>query len=225
VSATFITGSGTDVGKTFITAALILEFRRRGKTVHALKPIMSGFDPTQRNESDAGVLLTALGETPTQPAIDRISPLQFSAPLSPDMAARREGRTVDFDALLEFSRAAIADQPDILFIEGVGGVMVPLDAGHTVLDWMSALHIPVLLVGGSYLGAISHALTALDALKKRDLTVKAVLVNETVGSDVDLAETVATIERFAAATPVIGWPRLPRVDIDHPALQRLADLL
>ncbi len=103
--------------------------------------------------------------------------------------------------------------------------MVPLDERHTVLDWMAALCVPVLLVGGSYLGAISHALTALDALAHRELRVTAMIVSETPGCGVDLAATVATIERFSRGVPVIALPRLPGAESVHPALQRVADLL
>ena len=65
-----------------------------------------------------------------------------------------------------------------MLIEGVGGIMVPLDERHTVLDWMSALRLPVLLVAGSYLGTISHTLTALHVLAQRNLDIAAVVVSE-----------------------------------------------
>jgi dethiobiotin synthetase len=91
VSAVFVSGTGTDIGKTFVTAALIHELRRRGRAVDALKPVVSGFDPAQLAASDPGVFLAALGRAPTAAALDRIAPWRYSAPLSPDMAARREG--------------------------------------------------------------------------------------------------------------------------------------
>ncbi len=93
----------------------------------------------------------------------------------------------------------------MLLIEGVGGVMVPLDDQRTILDVMMALHLPLILVAGSYLGTISHTLTALDSLYRRDMNVMAIIVSETPGSTVSLDETVAAISRFA--DPVIGLPR------------------
>ena len=72
----------------------------------------------------------------------------------------RENRAIDFDALVDFSRDAVAATKGTLLIEGIGGIMVPLDDKHTVLDWMTALHIPLVLVTGSYLGTLSHTLTA-----------------------------------------------------------------
>ena len=207
MSTTFITASGTEIGKTFVTAALIYEFKRRGETVRALKPIVSGFDDNDAQESDPGILLTALGETLSPAAIARIAPWRFTAPLSPDMAARREGRAIDFDALVAFSRTAMKGQQNRLLIEGVGGVMVPLTTDQTVLDWIAALDdVSAVLVGGSYLGAISHTLTALNALNQSGVSVRAIVVNETPGSTVDLDETTATIARFAPGTTVIAWP-------------------
>ena len=85
----------------------------------------------------------------------------------------------------------------MLFIEGVGGIMVPLDARHTVLDWMAALDIPLLLVVGSYLGTISHTLTALDVLAQRNLKIAAIVVSESERGTVALDDTVASIARFS----------------------------
>jgi dethiobiotin synthetase len=223
MSAVFVTGTGTEVGKTFVTAALIHALRRRGRSVDALKPVASGFDPAQLGASDTGLLLAALHRPPTEQAIARTSPWRFAAPLSPDMAALREGRRIDFDALLADTRRAVDQTPDVLLIEGIGGLMVPLDERHTVLDWMSGVDARVLLVGGSYLGGISHALTALEILRARRLDTAAMIVSETAGG-VDLDETVATIARFAGAVPIIGLPRMPHAEAEHPALQRVIDL-
>ena len=225
MSAVFVTGTGTDVGKTFVTAALIRALRRRGRAVEALKPVASGFDPAEVAASDPGVLLAALGKAATIEALDRVAPWRYAAPLSPDMAARREGRKLDFAALVEFTRNAVSVASGFLFIEGVGGVMVPLDEDHTVLDWMAALGLPALLVGGSYLGAISHALTALDALGSRSLSVTAMVVDETPQSSVDLTETVDTIRRFAGGVPILALRRLAHENLTDDTVQRLTDLL
>jgi dethiobiotin synthetase len=223
VTTIFITATGTDVGKTFVAAALIRHFRSVGRTVDAIKPVVSGFDPTDFRGSDPAVLLTALGRPVTIEEIDRISPWRFAAPLSPEMAAGREGRALSFDALMDFSRRALAaHRDDLLFIEGVGGIMVPLDARHTVLDWMSTLRIPLLLVAGSYLGTISHTLTALQVLARRNLDVAAVVVSESETGPTTLDETVATIARFADSIDVIG---VPRAAVSHPAWSRIAQLL
>jgi len=224
MSAVFVTGTGTEIGKTFVTAALIHALRRKGRQIDALKPVASGFDPARLAASDPGILLAALQREPSAEALERMAPWRYAAPLSPDMAARQAGEELDFGALVAFTRQAIAAAPGVLLIEGIGGMMVPLDARHTVLDWMAALCVPVLLVGGSYLGGISHALTALDALAHRELRVIAMIVSETPAG-VDLAATVATIERFSRGVPVIALPRLPGAESVHPALQRVADLL
>ena len=93
MSAIFITATGTDIGKTFVAAGLIRHLRAAGRSVDALKPVVTGFDPLDAAASDTGVLLSALGRPVTPAEIDRISPWRFRAPLSPDMAARRENRS------------------------------------------------------------------------------------------------------------------------------------
>jgi dethiobiotin synthetase len=206
MSAFFVTATGTDIGKTFVTAGLVRLLRAQGHAVSALKPIVSGFDMASASGSDPGVLLDALGEPITPQTLARMSPWRFAAPLSPDMAAAREGRAVAFDAVVEFCQRALGENEDTLFIEGVGGVMVPLDADHTVLDWMAALRIPLILVSGTYLGTISHTLTALYALRDRRLAVAAIVLNDS-GSDIPIAETAASIARFAAGIPIVFLSR------------------
>ena len=207
MSAYFVTATGTDVGKTFVTAGLIRHLRGAGQSVSALKPVVSGFDLATAALSDPGVLLNALDEQLAPEAFERLSPWRFAAPLSPDMAASREDRVIDFDALVAFCREAIARQQGTLFIEGVGGAMVPLDTQHTVLDWMAALKLPLILVTGSYLGTISHTLTALDVLAHRKLKVAAIVLNDTP-SDIPLDETAATLARFAPTIPIVTVPRV-----------------
>jgi dethiobiotin synthetase len=205
MSAIFITATGTDVGKTFVAASLIRHLRQLGHEVDAIKPVVSGFDPKRAAASDPGVLLDALGLPVTEEEIERISPWRFRAPLSPDLAAAMEDSRIDVDQVIAFCQSAVAERRGVLLVEGVGGIMVPLDEQRTVLDVMMALRLPLILVTGSYLGTISHTLTALDSLFQRDMNVLAVIVNETPGSTVPLDDVVATIRRFVE--PVIGLPR------------------
>jgi dethiobiotin synthetase len=222
VAAYFVTSTGTDIGKTFVTAGLIRYLRESNQPVAALKPVVSGYDSSVVETSDPAVLLTAMGRHVTADEIAQIAPWRFRAPLSPDLAAAREGRSIDFDKLIAFSRAAIDATTGLLFIEGVGGIMVPLDPRRTVLDWMAALHIPLLLVVGGYLGTISHTLTALDVLAQRKLTIAAIIVSEKARDAVELDETVASIARFATGVEVVGLPRLPAGITQHPAFARIA---
>jgi len=205
VTAIFITATGTDVGKTQIVASLIRQFRQLGRSVEAVKPIVSGYDPAQAAASDTGILISAMALPFSPESIDRVSPWRFRAALSPDLAARQEERTIDVDAVVAFCQNAITQRRDILLIEGVGGIMVPLDGHRTILDVMMALQLPLILVTGTYRGAISHTLTALDSLFRRDMNVLATIVSETAASPLPLDDVVSSIARFTA--PVIGVPR------------------
>lgn len=205
----FVTATGTDIGKTFVTAGIIRHLREQRQKVAALKPIVSGFDLATAALSDPGILLAALDEPIVPETLDRVSPWRFAAPLSPDMAAAREGRAIDFDILLRVCREGMAAANGPLFIEGVGGVMVPLDGRHTVLDWMVEMALPLIVVTGSYLGTISHTLTTLDVLARRGLRVAALVVNESP-TDIPLTETMDAIERFAPGIPMSGLTRHKR---------------
>jgi dethiobiotin synthetase len=213
MTALFVTATGTDIGKTFVTAGLIRALTRAGRTVDAAKPVISGFSMDRLAESDTGVLLAALGRALTVQEANRVSPWRFTAPLSPDMAAEAEGKTLDFNRLVADSHHRIAAAEDVLLIEGVGGVMVPLDHHHTVLDWMEALNLPILLVAGSYLGTISHTLSAIDVLTRRGLKIAALVVSETEGSTVGLDATVATLRRFIpVGIDILALPRVTGQD-------------
>lgn len=225
MTAYFVTSTGADTGKTFVTAGLIRYLGGLGQPVNALKPIVAGYDPSVVETSDPAVLLKALGRQVSADEIETIAPWRFRAPLSPDLAAAREGRNVDFDKLISFSRATIKATTGMLFIEGVGGIMVPLDGKRTVLDWMTSLNIPLLLVVGGYFGAISHTLTALDVLRQRKLTIAAIVVSESERGTVELDDTVASIARFSDGVEVVGLPRLPGGLTEHPAFARIASLL
>ena len=102
--------------------------------------------------------------------------------------------------------------------------MVPLDQRRTVLDWMAELRLPVLLVAGSYLGTISHTLTALASLRQRRLAVAAIVVSESEDSAVPLADNAASVARFAGNIPVLALPRIPH-GADHAMFAGLADLV
>ncbi|NQV84791.1 MAG: dethiobiotin synthase [Rhodospirillales bacterium] len=217
----FITATGTGVGKTYVTAALVADLADRGRSVRVLKPVISGFDETNPQGSDTAVLLRSLGQPLTPEAIDACSPWRFSEPLSPDMAARHEGRAIDFAALVEFCRGARAGDEDVLLIEAVGGAMVPLDDSHTVLDWMADLGAPVVVVAGSYLGTLSHTLTTVSALRERDIDIAAVVVDESEDSPVLISETVDTLARFLPGLTLISLMRNADRASIHAALEAI----
>jgi dethiobiotin synthetase len=172
-----------------------------------LKPVLSGFDARHPEASDAGQLLAALGRAVSTVELDAVAPWRFVAPLSPDMAAAQEGREINFDELVAFTRRAIAAPQRPLLIEGVGGVMAPLDERHTVRDWIAASGLPCVLVAGSYLGSLSHTLTALEALQKLGAGVTAIAVNESPGSTVALDATLETLSRHATGIPLVAIGR------------------
>ena len=205
--AYFITATGTDIGKTYLACSLIRAWREHGLKVAAFKPVLSGFDAGHAAESDAGRLLTALDEPISPQSLDAISPWRYAAPLSPDVAAAKEGKRVDYGAVLAACRRFLRGEHDVALIEGAGGVMSPLSEDRTMLDWMADLRLPVILVAGSYLGTVSHSLTALSVLEERGVPVRLVVISETEGGSVPLAESALALTRRWAAAPVYFLPR------------------
>lgn len=222
--AVFVTGTGTDIGKTFVTCGLIRRFRTEGRAVSALKPIVSGFDPEAPAGSDPALLVDALGEPVTAENLARVSPWRYRAPLSPDMAAAAQGRSIPFEAVHAHCRETLLDDDRILLVEGVGGVMTPLDANHTVLNLMMRLSLPIILVGGTYLGSLSHVLTAQAVLDHRALDLAAIVISESEGSTVPLEAVLETLARFADV-PLLGLPRSPDASRLDAAFARLGTVI
>lgn len=219
MAALFITGTGTDIGKTWLACALLRHWRAEGRQPLAFKPLLSGFDSSHPAASDAGQMLSVLGRDMTE--MDAIAPWRFAAPLSPNMAAALEGRTIDFGSLVDFTRRVAAADVCPTLIEGVGGVMAPLTDRQTVRDWIAACGLPSVLVAGSYLGSLSHTLTALEALTKVGVAVKAIVVNESAGSGVELDAVIENLMRQAPSVMVHGIPRAA----PGSSVPRLADCL
>ena len=205
--AVFVAGAGTEIGKTYVTAALTrAPAGTRPCRSGPLKPLASGVPPLDDPgfaESDTARLLDAQGIALDAEAVEACSPWRFSAPLSPDQAAVLEGRSLDLADLVAWCRARIAGTPGTLLIEGVGG---PHEPGHRGRRRASTgcgrSTCPALLVSGSYLGAISHALTACETLRRYSVPLLAVVVSESPGAPAPAGTVAASIARHAGA-PVV----------------------
>lgn len=193
MSTVFITATGTEIGKTFVTRILLHQMPQW----RAIKPLASGMhedDPA----SDPALLLAASHLPLNSASLDAITPWRFVTPLAPPMAAQAEGKALpDLAEVVAFCKTA-QQQHSMLLIEGAGGVLSPLTHDGLNADLISALHCPAILVAGSYLGSITHTLTALEAMVARNIPLRGIVVNETRGSTVTLAETIAAIEHFTS---------------------------
>ncbi|MDX1975535.1 MAG: dethiobiotin synthase [Rickettsiales bacterium] len=204
----FITASGTDIGKTLVTTSLCWQLRQAGKKVTALKPIISGYN-AHSQETDTALILKSCGLSVSEEVAATISPWRYKAALAPNMAAALEGQSIDLNTLVTLCRDYAALSADVTLVEGVGGIMSPLNNSHTVLDWMSALGWPVILVAGTYVGSISHTLTALEVLNARHLPIRAVVLSESDKSAASLQDTATTLEKFIDHNvPIVKIPRL-----------------
>ena len=206
MSAYFITATGTAIGKTYLTCGAIETLRRRGVAVDAIKPVISGFAPDAAGESDSGLILRALGRAADAQRLDAISPWRFGAALSPDMAAARERRSLTLSEVGEFCARAVERAAGVCLIEGAGGIMSPLGREFTNLDLIASLDARVVLVAGTYLGTISHTLTACEALAARGRRPWAIVLSVSVENPVTPGETAQSMGQFVQA-PIYLMPR------------------
>ncbi|MEE2878205.1 MAG: dethiobiotin synthase [Pseudomonadota bacterium] len=175
----FVTAIGTEIGKTYVSARLLEGWRGEGLKVHAVKPVMSGFGENELDRSDAGELLKGCGLDVSPEAVSGICLHRFEAPLAPNVAMRQSGVEQDYKNILAFTRKHIASPgTDRLLVEGAGGVMSPLTDDALQIDFAADLGLPVILVAAPYLGAVSHTLSAIDALQARGLTIDRLIISQ-----------------------------------------------
>jgi dethiobiotin synthetase len=211
MNRTFVTATGTDVGKTVVTCALTHQLVQQGRHVRTIKPIISGYTAHTMDSIDTAEIIRALGQHMSPETIAQVSPWRFTHALAPDMAALREGREIDYDDLLDFCHATDHGENhfDDLLIEGVGGAFVPLDHEHLVVDWINDLDIGVIVVAGSYLGTLSHTVATVEALRGRGVTLKGIIISESETSPVPMDELTATMRRLIPETRISVVPRVP----------------
>lgn len=191
----FVTATDTGVGKTYLSAAIAAELRRQGLRVGVAKPVLTGLDDPGPHDHEL------LGATPAY---------TFRPPVSPHLAAELAGTELDPETLLANARAASEGQ-DVVVVEGVGGLLVPLTRSWSVRDMARELGLPVVVAARPALGTINHVRLTLEAA--RDLDVRAVVltpwpVEPSVieASNRELLEAhVLGQDADASALPVIDW--------------------
>jgi dethiobiotin synthetase len=206
-----ITGTGTDIGKTFVSAELTRQLRDRGHPVLATKPVSSGCQPDAQGRlwSPDGLVLTeACGFNPADwETHQRLCLERFEEPISPHMAAARAGRILSLTMLTGYCQSLEAEAEGHLLGEGVGGVMTPLTDSATFLDWATDLGWPVLLVAGTYLGTISHTLTALRCLRAAGVPLAGLALDRSAEEPVPAEELRDTLSFFEPEVPMAVVPR------------------
>jgi dethiobiotin synthetase len=166
----FVTGTGTEVGKTVVASAIARTRAATGERVRVFKPAVSGLDDP--GESDHALLRRASG-SPQSDA--EIAPYRFGAPVSPHLAAAMVGEPIDAASLASAAGAA-AEGADFLVCEGVGGFLVPITDTYLVRDLAAELGLPVVVAASPGLGTINHTLLTVEAVRAAGLEATAVVL-------------------------------------------------
>jgi len=194
----FVTGTDTGVGKTVLTAMLLAFLRERGGRVLAMKPFCSG------GRDDARLLQSLQKECLT---LDEVNPFYFDRPLAPGAAARGSGQKAPFGAVLGKIQAA-ASRCDLLLVEGIGGVMVPLGGDYTVRDLIRGLECKTIVVCPNRLGTINHTLLTAEALESAGIEEFTIVLMGVKNPDISAASNPRMIRRMLPLRPVFCLPYL-----------------
>jgi dethiobiotin synthetase len=207
VRGLFVTGTGTGVGKTVLSAALLAAMAAAGEPVRAHKPVVTGLDePPGEWPPDHELLAAATGQ-----ASEEVAPLRYGPAVSPHLAAELAGRRHDPAQLLAAARAA--GQGHTLVVEGVGGLLVPLAEGYTVRDLAAEVALPLVLAATPSLGTINHTLLTLEAARAAGLEVCAVALTPWPARPSAMERSNRDTIARLGEVEVAGLPPLPGPDL------------
>jgi dethiobiotin synthetase len=203
----FVTGTGTEVGKTVVAATIARTLASEGRRVAVFKPAVTGLD--EGVETDHELLRRASGSNQSD---EEIAPYRYGPPASPHLAAAMAGEEIDPERL-RHAAAAAAAHAEAIVCEGVGGLLVPLSPTYLVRDLAADLGHPLVVVAGPGLGAINHTLLTIEAARAAGIEVAAVVLNPWPDKPSEIEhsnrETIASIAELQVLT-------LPRLDLSDP---------
>lgn len=208
----FVTGTDTGVGKTRASVALLRALRARHARCVGMKPVAAGTEPAPdggERENEDVLALRAAGTARVAAALD--NPVRLHDAMSPHLAARRAGRTIDIEPLVAAYRA-LAAQADAVVVEGAGGFLVPLSDTLTGADLAAALGLPVILVVGLRLGCLNHTLLTRDAIRQRGLPLAGWIVSRLDPAMPEQDANVDYLRRQLDAPLLADWPWQPDAD-------------
>jgi dethiobiotin synthetase len=203
----FVTGTGTEVGKTVVAAVIARAHAASGETVTAFKPAVSGLEVD--GEADHALLRRAAGSSQSD---DEIAPYRYDPPVSPHLGAELAGEPIDPAHLLAAARTAGA-RAEFVVCEGVGGLLVPLTLGYLVRDLARDLALPLVVAASPNLGTINHTLLTVESARAVGLDVATVVLTPWPG-DPGVVESSnrEAIERLAQ----VRVEALPPIDLASP---------
>ncbi len=208
----FVTGTDTGVGKTRTTCALLHAAARLGYSTVGMKPVAAGFE--RRGDAWFSDDVEALVAASSVKADRRlINPYALRNAIAPHIAAEQQGVALRIPPV----RAAfddLAEQSDVVMVEGIGGFVVPLDANHDMADLAVALGLPVILVVGMRLGCINHALLTVEAIRRRGLSLAGWVGNDLGTGLAEFEANLATLDAYLGGPPLALFPWHPDEDAE-----------
>jgi len=190
----FITGSDTDVGKTYVACEIVRQLCQLGIGIETRKPAESGCKLSASGDlatHDAAALQAANGN---REKIERITPYRYRAALAPHRAARLEQREIYLESLVD--ACSRDDMEHRLIVEGAGGFYSPLAENGLNADLASALQLPVIIVVNNRIGAVNQSLMTLQAVESRQLRVAAIVLNQAATTIDDAMDNASDVKSY-----------------------------
>lgn len=215
MTAFFVTGTDTEVGKTWVSQALLHAAKNRGLRTIALKPIAAGCGRSPAGLRNQDALLLQEGITESL-VYSQINPIALERAIAPHLAADAVGMELSVGYLLQRCRETLREVHDFALIEGAGGWRVPLNRSETLADLAIALQIPVILVVRMGLGCLNHALLTAEAIQRDGLRLAGWVANSIGPPMPCLEQNIASLQSRLPAPLLGAIPFLPEPFISDP---------
>ena len=213
MSAYFITGTDTDVGKTVVATALLKHFNNKGLSTVGFKPIAAGCELSSSGLQNADAL-NLWRNSSVQLTYEQVNPFAFEPPIAPHIAAKLVGQSITVSQLSKAYQPIKAQNSDVIIVEGAGGWCLPINDQEFLYQWVEREQLAVILVVGVKLGCLNHALLTQAFILSQGLNIKGWVANIVAPETLHIDENIATLKQQISAPLLATLPFVSGDDLN-----------
>ncbi len=213
----FVAGTDTDVGKTFVSQAILMAANQAGLKSIGYKPVSAGCEETSEGLRNSDALMLQRNSSVVL-QYDEVNPVAFLDPVAPHLAAKKEEINIEVETVSQGYENLLAKDADLVLVEGAGGWRLPLNDSQFLSDFVIQHDLPVVLVVGLKLGCLNHSLLTVEAIKRDGLNLAGWVANQIDPDMLYLQDNIDALHGLISA-PCLGV--IPRLNVAEQAVSML----
>lgn len=210
-NAFYITGTGTNVGKTTVACGLLAAASRHGLSTLGFKPVAAGCITSHEGHRNSDAL-ALMAQSTMVTSYEQVNPVALEEAIAPHIAANDVGFRLSADHLASFFHGAMMQRPEFMVVEGAGGWKVPLNEQETFADFAKIIQLPVVLVVAMELGCINHTLLTVEAIQRDGLSLAGWVANRVQPKMARYEENLTTLQHWLPCPMVAEIPFTPVIE-------------